>query len=327
MGFWGGLKRVGKNLAHVGSLGILDPLTGYGNEGVNAARSAEDVYSGIAVPDVQYEELRGDPNASRYQNQALDSLSQISKTGYDDIDRARQAQINQQQAQAAQANRMAGLEQLQRRGVRGGAQIASTLQGTQAAQNTAANQGLQMAADGATRRLSAIGQLGNQAGQLRSANDSIAQFNIQNKQKVAQQNFDNRFQKAQGVANAKLGVGNAALQRDANSTALLGAGIGAAGQILSSDKSEKTKIADGEKEIEDVFDKVGASTYEYKNRPGQRFASVMAQDLEKSALGKDLVVEDDQGKKYIDSPQATGMLLAAQKIMMEKIKKLEKKGA
>lgn len=314
MGFWGKL---------------LDPLDLVGDRANKAASSREAAaiseYDRLQPPTIEFERLNADPYSQGAQRQAIEGLRGISTTGYDDIDRARIAQINQQQAQAAQANRLAGLEQLMRRGVQGGAQIASSLMGGQAAQNTAANQGLQLAAEGANRRMQALQQLGGQAGQLRSANDAINQFNIQNKRDVMQQNYANRADLAGNRANARLGIAANQTARDAGENQKKGQILGAVGSIFASDKRLKKDVYNASEDISDVFEAVSPKSFEYKDQPGRRFASVMAQDLEKSKLGKELVVEDENGTKGVDSAQATGMLLAAQKLIMDRLKKLEDK--
>jgi hypothetical protein len=94
---------------------------------------------------------------------------------------------------------------------------------------------------------------------------------------------------------------------------------------VASDKRVKDKVAPADKEVEDMFDKVKPVSFEYKEKPGKRYMSVMAQDLEKSSAGKDLVVEDESGMKGIDVPQAVGALMAAQKVIFERLKKSEKK--
>lgn len=284
-------------------------------------------WDSLVVPNLVYEKQIEDPYSTGLQRNVASRLDQISQTGYDDIDRARMAQLAQDEARSANANRQAALESLNRRGVAGSSlDIANTLQGNQAARNQAANRALQITADGATRRLQATGMLGDEAARIRAANDEINRFNLVNKQNVQQQNFQNRMSKVGGKAAALGGASQVAANTGwgAAAPALLGSAITAGGAALASDEEGKTAIRDGSSEIEEVFEKVEPSSFEYKDKPG-RFASVMAQDLERSKLGKDLVMEDEAGRKYIDSPQATGLLLAAQKVIMDRLAKLEKK--
>lgn len=106
---------------------------------------------------------------------------------------------------------------------------------------------------------------------------------------------------------------------------------GAAGyQIGSSisDQREKTDIGKlDDASVDEMLGNLVASRYRYKNpnQPGagqgERFG-IMAQDLEKSAMGKSLVI-DDGGVKKIDGNQAVGALLAAMSRTHDRLRKLE----
>ena len=91
-----------------------------------------------------------------------------------------------------------------------------------------------------------------------------------------------------------------------------------------SDKNEKKNIK------KDFLDKLQAYTYEYKNpsRPGAREGrqtSVMAQDLEKSSIGKDMVGQMEDGTKFVDYAKGYGAILAAQAHLNKRLDQLEKK--
>lgn len=311
--------------------GAVDFITG--RSGKRATRRADEAvrqYNDIEAPNIEFERLGADYLGDRAQKQALKQLGQISKTGYDDIDRARMAQLQQQEAMQAQANRAAALESLQRRGVQGGAQIASALQGTQAARNQAANQALAIAAEGANRRLQATGMLGNEAARRRAASEAINRFNIENRQNVANMNFGNRMDLAGGKANALMGAANQYQARQNRATNAVFQAVGmardaaeGAGQTMArSDERTKKAVTPADKELAEMFDKVDAVSFEYKGEPGKRVAGVMAQDLERSKLGRDMVTEVE-GVKHIKIPQAVSALMAAQKIIMDKLGKLE----
>lgn len=145
----------------------------------------------------------------------------------------------------------------------------------------------------------------------------------------------------------------------------IASGIGAIGSIFTSDETKKTKIkkvdkkdiskmlkvvsksleksedtgdnkAKNESEKKDIkkdfLDKLTAYTYEYKkdmkDKPEAgkgRFMSIMAQDLEKTPLGKNMVIENEDGVKMIDSGKGFGAILAAQAHLNKRLEELEKK--
>lgn len=110
------------------------------------------------------------------------------------------------------------------------------------------------------------------------------------------------------------------------------------GQFLSSDEQQKTtisqknegKLPSAHAEVNEFLDKLEAKKYQYKNpeipgaAPGTRYG-IVAQDLEKSSLGKTLVKEGQHGK-VVDTVQGFGAVLAAQAELNRRLKKLEKKG-
>jgi hypothetical protein len=102
--------------------------------------------------------------------------------------------------------------------------------------------------------------------------------------------------------------------------------------LLASDERLKKNVRKPSKEqVEELLAAIKPRTYEYKDAevPGAapgRFLSPMAQDLEKSELGKDLVVEGVDGYKRVDYARGLGALLASAAFQEERIAKLEKKG-
>lgn len=94
------------------------------------------------------------------------------------------------------------------------------------------------------------------------------------------------------------------------------------GTAMLSDKTEKKgikKIAD-----EDIADFIAAlkpRSFEYKdeaNGQGRR-AGVMAQDIEKSKLGAEIVGADESGKKTLDTNKLIGAILASLKHISDKV--------
>lgn len=98
---------------------------------------------------------------------------------------------------------------------------------------------------------------------------------------------------------------------------------------LSSDEENKKQLPDAQKEVSSFLDKLSAKKYEYKDptlpgaAEGER-VGIIAQDLEKSSLGKSLVKNTENGK-MVDTVQGFGAILAAQAELNRRLKKLEKK--
>ena len=91
-------------------------------------------------------------------------------------------------------------------------------------------------------------------------------------------------------------------------------GLGIIGSIASyiSDKNLKKDIKGGEADVDEMLDKLKPYSYKYKDpKHGEGDQnSVMAQDLEKSKLGKKMVVNTSQGK-VIDYTKALPTMLSA----------------
>ena len=86
-------------------------------------------------------------------------------------------------------------------------------------------------------------------------------------------------------------------------------------------KVRKVSAKANSKEIGELLSKLKAYSYEYKNPDhgtGRR-VGVMAQDLEKTRLGKKVVVETPEGK-MIDMNKGLGLALAAQSELSKRVK-------
>jgi len=126
-------------------------------------------------------------------------------------------------------------------------------------------------------------------------------------------------------------------QRFGSQMGFLGS-LGTAGALLyaGSDENMKKDIKKSEKSgnelVEDFLNALKSYTYEYKDKevngkknPDGEVTSVMAQDLEKSELGKKMVKDTPEGK-MVDYAQGMAPLFAAIAELNERTKKLEKKG-
>lgn len=114
---------------------------------------------------------------------------------------------------------------------------------------------------------------------------------------------------------------------------LLGGLISAGGQlggaaILHSDENLKTGITDARDDIDDMLSRLQAKSYEYKDQKhgAGRRAGIMAQDLERSKIGKMIVFEAPDGKA-LDQNKTISALLASAARLDERLRKVEHKAA
>lgn len=104
--------------------------------------------------------------------------------------------------------------------------------------------------------------------------------------------------------------------------------VGQAGMALASDKNEKKDIKAAGKDIQKFLDKLSASKYKYKDggsvpqKPKGENYGVMAQDLEKSKIGKNMVEDTPEGK-MVNYGKGFSAILAAQAELNERLKSLE----
>lgn len=110
-----------------------------------------------------------------------------------------------------------------------------------------------------------------------------------------------------------------------------GAMMGAQLAELFSDAKKKYNVEDVEDdEIDDFLEELAGKTFEYKveakaaGAPEGRYAGVMAQDMEKSKMGKQLVKNTPNGKQ-VDVPMTVSALLATNANLAKRVKKLEGK--
>lgn len=166
-----------------------------------------------------------------------------------------------------------------------------------------------------------------------NAQQSMAAQNIQN---LLKQGYDYstayelaKNQAAQQTWAARNQANMAQYQADQQMMGqLIGAG-GAVGAAMLSDEAHKENIKSGAKDVQKFLDALAAKSYNYKDAskpgaaPGKR-VGIIAQDLEKSDMGKALVIESPNGK-MVDTIQGFGAVLAAQSELNKRLKKLEKK--
>ena len=124
---------------------------------------------------------------------------------------------------------------------------------------------------------------------------------------------------------ARTGQAQVGAQQQAGVLGAIGSGLGMAAML--SDKTQKTNIEDGKKDVTKFLSALSSKKYDYKDASlpgaaaGKRYG-IIAQDLEKSEMGKSLVIDTPNGK-MVDTNQAVGALLAA---VSHLNKRLEKAG-
>ena len=95
-----------------------------------------------------------------------------------------------------------------------------------------------------------------------------------------------------------------------------------------SDEEQKSEVRDDPRGITEMLDQLHAHEYRYKDpsQPGAgegTFVSPMAQELEKTQLGKSFVKQTPQGK-MVDYGHMAGTMLAGEAMLHERVTKLEK---
>lgn len=122
---------------------------------------------------------------------------------------------------------------------------------------------------------------------------------------------------ANAVSGNQIGLGNAAASNIMGQTGRMGqfiqGGMEAGAKALASDERVKENISEVTKdEVKELKETIKAVKFNYKDSSyGEGdYVGVIAQDLEKSKLGKTLVFEDSNGVKKIDTNKAISLLLA-----------------
>ena len=206
-----------------------------------------------------------------------------------------------QLAQTTAANRAQAFGQAA--SARGGAMNQASAQ--RAALYAGANTNQQAAGQGATLR----------------AQEQQAAMNQYQAGLQAQQNAE--LNRQMGMAQNQVGYLNAQTARQAERNkeenqakqGMLGMGSSVImGGLGGSDERMKHDIGPADKMIEDFLSHISSKRYEYNpgmgDGPGMR-VGVMAQDLEKSPVGRTLVERGDDGMRYVETQRRLPMLLLA----------------
>lgn len=104
-------------------------------------------------------------------------------------------------------------------------------------------------------------------------------------------------------------------------------GVSGADVSAMSDERQKANVSNGDPKLRSFYDALEAHSYRYKDpsAPGAgegRYVSPMAQELEKSEIGKTMVTDTPEGK-MVDYGKGFGAMLAGQAEFHDRLKKVE----
>jgi hypothetical protein len=175
-------------------------------------------------------------------------------------------------------------------------------------QNTQNHQAANLANQAATNQQQQFNSTANQANQQLINNRQQYGQNLQVQKQQDQINVDNAYN-SQYSANANAAKSNA----QATTQGVL---KGIASVAAASDKTLKEDVDPTKNRLDEWLGKLQSYDYNYKNPNEEgtsegRKTSVMAQDLEKSEIGKDMVFDRADGKKMVDYGKALPALVAA----------------
>lgn len=256
----------------------------------------------------------------------VDQVGQLQKIASGQQQGAGELATQRQMAQAIAA------QQAQARMARGG-NVAQAYRGaanqTAAAGSTAAGLGQQAALqDQANAQGLLTGALnygrggdisvaGQNAGFQQQAGLANAGFQ-QQQQQLNAQNYLALLQQLYGMNASELGYAQApVLQANQNQSNLLGGLLSTGGQAagaMMSDERLKTGVGDASKEMDDFLDKLKPVSGRYKDEKhgAGKWNWIMAQDAERSAAGRRIVVETPEGKALdINKTLSTALAAAA----------------
>jgi len=181
------------------------------------------------------------------------------------------------------------------------------------------------------RQSAEAGQKGAAAGSLAKDTQAMNQQYSQMGQGLQDEYLDrlmNQYRSQADMLGGQDRIRNQSLAQEQQQKGAIFGSIMSAGGALAgmSDKNAKKNIKPGDSDAEELLDSVTPYSYDYKdgsNGEGKHL-SAMAQDLEKSEVGKSMVVDTPEGK-MVDYGKGLGSMLAIQAALDKRLKKLEGK--
>ncbi len=132
------------------------------------------------------------------------------------------------------------------------------------------------------------------------------------------------------AANLAMTSGNVAGAQAAAQKDVFGSGLAAGlGAYFSDEDLKEIDGAVSDDDIEEFLSKMDAKSYEYtpeakaKGAPSGKQVGILAQDAEKSKIGRNLVEKDDEGDRMMNVPKTVSALLATAATLNKRITKLE----
>jgi len=144
---------------------------------------------------------------------------------------------------------------------------------------------------------------------------------------VGLQSRQSEMQGLQGIENARTGRYGALAGAPTATEGLLGAAMGGAGIAMMSDRRLKQDIAGADDDATQFLRALKAYKYKYKDEKhgkGEQLG-IMAQDLEKTRLGRQAVIETSEGKA-VHGAKLAGALAAAAASLDKRLSKVEARG-
>lgn len=229
---------------------------------------------------------------------------------------AQQMLQNQQQNNIAQSMAMAA-------SARGGQNAGMNFRQAQQAGLAANQQALAQAMPMQTQERMAANQMVAGIG-AQGLGQDLAYQQAQNQQQMMARQAE--YEQARDLMNAQMGVGMANKKSE---DALKGGLMSTAGQVgaaFLSDMNAKTNIESGKADVRALLDSINAHKYEYKDAKhgAGKHVSVMAQELEKTELGKKMIINTPEGK-MVNYAAGAPAILAAAADLHKRVKELEKK--
>lgn len=362
MGFWGGVKKLGgyalRGAAAIGTGGLSEAIPGLGKmiPGLGGLGGAENLlgtkpYKPNSMGNIDPSVGQIDPTGKLAMDMQAKSMNQQAYAQMDrgqaDQARAQQGQLADmlmQQAQGqgpsiAQAQLQAASDQNMRQAMALGASGRGP--GAMAQMKAIGDQrsqiGAQQSQDSAMLRLQeqlgARQMLGQHLGGMRGQDQQMYGMDLGAQQGYDQQRYGMGQQQAENDLNrAKIDREyDATLQghiakgyqvAEANKMGLINS-LGSMA-VMKSDVNLKEDIKSADKDLYEFLDTLNAHDYKYKDeKHGKgRHTSVMAQELQKSKLGKDMVEAEPDGLA-VNYGKGLGKMLAASAALHKRVKKLE----
>lgn len=294
---------------------------------------------GTQAPQVGRTEINQGPQ-SQFRGGELGLMRQLQGVASGQQQGAGEMAVRRQVAQAMAA------QQAQQRMARGGNAAIAARAGVRAAGDLGVNAAGLSAQSALSDQAQARGALGQLLGQGRSADIGLAstqagldqQRGLANQQAgLQQQGLNNQMDL--GLLSQLLGMDQATLQAQLGLTGLqqqfggvegymgdiLAAGGALGAAYLKSDRRTKRNVEDGAAAMREFLDHLKPVTWDYLDpQDGKgKHAGVIAQDVERSRIGRE-IVSDTPGGKALDGRKVMHALLGAAAHLNDRVGRLEK---